>query len=158
MIEIKIVDKHIEDEKLLAVEYNFVGIDFVLWAKKELSLPSNTPDGDLKELSKDSPEYTEAVNRGQDRWRKSASLSRRRFKIGISLYEIDGESLKTKIEGALESLTEPHKTIAKVSYEDGTEFDRTDDMTVLLAQEIGLTDQQVDDFFEWAMNEEWKNN
>jgi len=28
----------------------------------------------------------------------------------------------------------------------------------LLANEIELTDEQVDDFFEWAMNEEWKNN
>ena len=90
--------------------------------------------------------------------RNSMKLSRRKFKIGISLYEIDGETLKTKIESALESLTEPHKTIAQVSYEDGTEFDRMDEMVQLLAQEIELTDEQVDDFFEWAINEEWKNN
>jgi len=90
--------------------------------------------------------------------RDSMKLSRRKFKIGISLYDIDGETLKTKIEGALESLTEPHKTIAQVSYEDGTQFDRTDEMVQLLAQEIGLTEEQVDDFYEWAMNEGWKNN
>lgn len=88
--------------------------------------------------------------------RNSLKLSRRKFKIGISLYEIEGETLKNKIESALESLTEPNKTIAKVSYEDGTEFHRTDEMVVLLANAIGLTEEQVDDFFEWAMNEEWR--
>ena len=144
-------------------------IDYALvlkhgWNGLWRSINGNDPDQIVMVDGEDAPTKKELDNYWdahkieiqKETWRKSVSLSRRKFKVGISLYEIDGENLKTKIESALESLPEPHKTIAQVSYEDGTEFERMDDMVVMLAQEIGLSDEEVDDFFEWANNEEWR--
>lgn len=128
---------------------------YVIRGDKLKWLDKKQPKPTEKEIA-DEIAFLESDEYKNELWRSSTSLSRRKFKIGISLYEIEGETLKTKIESALESLPEPHKTIAKVSYEDGTEFDRMDEMVVMLSQEIGLSDEEVDDFFEWAMNEGWR--
>ncbi len=89
-------------------------------------------------------------------WRKSASLSRRQFKVGEALYEVNGTPLVEQIEALLAGLPEPDKTIANISYNESNTFDRLDSFVVQFGQALGMTDEEVDDFFEWAEEEKWR--
>ena len=88
-------------------------------------------------------------------WRSTASLSRRRFKIGEALYTHNGTPLVELIEALLAGLPEPQKTVATISYEHTGNFDRLDQFVVDFSQALGMSEEQVDDFFQFCLEEAW---
>ena len=90
-----------------------------------------------------------------EQWRKSASLSRRRFKIGEALYQVNGTPLVELIEALLAGLPEPTKTVATIAYNESGSFDRLDPFILQFSQALGMSEEETDDFFKFCMNEEW---
>ena len=88
-------------------------------------------------------------------WRKSASLSRRRFKIGEALYTHNGSPLVELIEALLEGLPEPQKTVATIAYNESGRFDRLDQFVVDFSHALGMSEEETDEFFRYCHNEEW---
>lgn len=88
-------------------------------------------------------------------WRKSVSLSRRRFKIGEALYQVNDAPLKDSIATLLDELSEPQKTVATIAYKESGQFDRLDDFVVQFSTELGMTEEEADNFFRFCINEEW---
>jgi hypothetical protein len=71
------------------------------------------------------------------------SVSPRQMRIALIT---SGVSLQD-IEDTLDSLPEPHRSIAKVTWEYSVEFQRNNPILISLAPMLGLTEQQVDDLF-----------
>lgn len=90
-----------------------------------------------------------------EQWRQSASLSRRRFKIGEALYLVDGTPLVQLIEALLAGLPEPTKTVATISYEQSGNFDRLDPFILQFSGALGMSEEETDAFFHYCINEEW---
>ena len=88
-------------------------------------------------------------------WRKSASLSRRRFKIGEALYQVNGTPLVQLIEALLAGLPEPNKTVATIAYNESGRFDRLDQFVVDFSQALGMIEEQTDEFFRFCLEEQW---
>lgn len=95
-MEIKIVDKHIEDGILTAVEFNFVAGNATQWAKKETNLPSNTTNSSLVELAKETPEYVEllanqptAEEQIEQRANQSEQQAKQKMIESLTMIEID---------------------------------------------------------------------
>ena len=95
------------------------------------------------------------IEMGVSLWRKSASLSRRRFKIGEALYTHNGTPLVELIEALLAGLPEPQKTVATIAYNESGRFDRLDQFVVDFSQALGMSEEQVDEFFRFCIDEEW---
>jgi hypothetical protein len=89
-------------------------------------------------------------------WRQTASLSRRRFKIGEALYEVNGTPLVELIEALLAGLPEPHKTVASIAYAESGQFDRLDPFVLQFSQALGMSDEQTDAFFQYCLDEAWQ--
>ena len=90
-----------------------------------------------------------------EQWRKSASLSRRRFKIGEALYQVNGAPLVELIEALLAGLPEPQKTVATISYEHTGNFDRLDPFILQFSQALGMSEEETDEFFQFCLEEAW---
>ena len=105
------------------------------------------------QLLADQPSEAEQL----EAWRKSASLSRRRFKIGEALYQVNGTPLVELIEALLAGLPEPQKTVATISYEHTGNFDRLDQFVVDFSQALGMSEEQTDEFFQFCIDEAWNN-
>jgi hypothetical protein len=93
-----------------------------------------------------------------EQWRISASLTRRKFMIGIKFYPWGKGTLEDAINTLREGLEEPMKTIIGLSLDESTHFDRMDADLIAMATAIGMSAEQVDEFYEWAENEGWRNN
>ena len=92
-----------------------------------------------------------------EQWRKSASLSRRRFKIGEALYQVNGTPLVELIASLLARLPEPQKTIATIAYNESGSFDRLDPFILQFSQALEMSEEEVDEFFRYCIEEEWRN-
>ena len=103
------------------------------------------------QLLADQPSEAEQL----EAWRSTASLSRRRFKIGEALYQVNGTPLVELIEALLAGLPEPQKTVATIAYNESGRFDRLDQFVVDFGSALGMTDEQVDDFFRYCLEEAW---
>lgn len=119
---------------------------------KDINLPESSTDEDLIEYFKENYDLTDL----QLEWRKSASLSRRRFKIGEAIYQVNGAPLKDSIATLLEGLSEPQKTVATIAYQESGQFDRMDDFVVQFSSELGMTEEETDEFFRFCINEGWR--
>jgi hypothetical protein len=91
-----------------------------------------------------------------EEWRQTASLSRRRFKIGEALYEVNGTPLVELIEALLAGLPEPHKTVASIAYAESGQFDRLDPFVLQFSQALGMSDEDTDAFFQYCLDETWQ--
>jgi hypothetical protein len=91
-----------------------------------------------------------------EQWRQSASLSRRKFKIGEAVYKVNGTPLVQLIEALLSGLPEPQKTIASISYNESNSFDRLDAFVVQFGEALEMSEGEVDDFFQFCIDEAWK--
>lgn len=60
---------------------------------------------------------------------------------------ISGGTSLQDIEDILDTLPEPHRSIARVTWEYSVEFQRNNPILISLAPMLGLTEQQVDDLF-----------
>ena len=89
-------------------------------------------------------------------WRESTSLSRRKFKIGEAIYKVNGTPLTQLIEALLAGLPEPQKTIASISYNESNSFDRLDAFVVQFGQALEMSEEEVDDFFQFCIDEAWQ--
>ena len=92
-----------------------------------------------------------------EQWRSTASLTRRKFMLGIKFYPHADGTLEDAINALRESLPEPQKTIIETSLDESTTFERNDQDLIAMATSIGMPPEQVDEFYEWAENEEWRN-
>ena len=54
------------------------------------------------------------------------------------------------VESAINSLPEPNRTMAKITWEYSVEFQRNNPLLVAVAPALGLTSKQVDDLFTLA--------
>lgn len=88
-------------------------------------------------------------------WRKSASISRRRFKIGEALYQVNGTPLVELIEALLAGMPEPTKTVATIAYNESGRFDRLDQFVVDFSQALGMSEEETDEFFQFCIDEAW---
>jgi hypothetical protein len=89
-------------------------------------------------------------------WRQSTSLSRRKFKIGEAVYKVNGNSLVEQIEALLAELPEPQKTVASISYNESNSFDRLDAFVVQFGEALEMSEEEVDEFFQFCIDEAWK--
>ncbi len=101
-------------------------------------------------------EYLESPDFELTQWRQSTSLSRRKFKVGEALYEVNGTPLMQLIEALLAGLSEPDKTIASISYNESNSFDRLDAFVVQFGEALGMSEEEVDDFFQFCIDEDWR--
>lgn len=92
-----------------------------------------------------------------EQWRSNASLTRRKFMLGIKFYQYGTGTLEDAINTLRENLTEPTKTVIGISLDESTHFDRDDTDLKAMVSAIGMTPEQVDAFYVWAENEEWRN-
>ncbi len=91
-----------------------------------------------------------------EQWRQSASLSRRQFKVGEALYEVNGTPLEQLIKTLLAGLPEPQKTIATKEYESAGSFDRLNPFVLQFSTALGMSEEELDDFFQFCIDEAWK--
>jgi hypothetical protein len=89
-------------------------------------------------------------------WRQSTSLSSRKFKIGEAIYKVNGTPLVELIEALLAGLPEPQKTVASISYNESNSFDRLDAFVVQFGQALEMSEEEVDDFFQFCIDEAWQ--
>ena len=115
----------------------------------EGATPSPQADIDAEIARLESPEYE------VEKWRETASLSRRRFKIGEALYQVNGTPLVELIEALLAGLPEPDKTIAGIAYRESAQFDRLDPFILQFSQALGMSEEQTDEFFRFCLEEQW---
>lgn len=101
--------------------------------------------------------YLESEEYKKEEWRKTTYISRRQFKIGSHMYIFKQKSLAEHIEEIINQLPEPKKTIAKISQEEASNFKRSDVLLCELAKNMGMSDEEIDKFFIYCKNEEWKN-
>ncbi len=118
---------------------------------KGLQWLDERPKPTLEEIAAVSDEEVELAQ-----WRKTATLSRRKFMLGIKFYSHGEQTLEQSINGLLETLEEPTKTIVKTSLDQSTHFDRLDQDLITISQALELTPEQVDNFFKWAEEEKWR--
>lgn len=112
-------------------------------------------------------EYTKWVHEGNvpddehpdltRRWRETATISRRRFKIGEALYKVNGVPLKHLIAQLLNHVEEPERTIATIAYEESGSFDRLDPFVVKFGKALNMSDRELDEFFIFCISEAWKD-
>jgi hypothetical protein len=62
---------------------------------------------------------------------------------------MSGISLDT-VEAAIDSLPEPNKTVARITWEYSVEFQRNNPLLVAMAPALGLTSTQIDNLFALA--------
>jgi hypothetical protein len=91
-----------------------------------------------------------------EQWRQTASLSRRKFKIGEAVYKVNGTPLVELIEALLAGLPEPQKTVASISYNESNSFDRLDAFVVQFGQALEMSEEEVDKFFQFCIDEAWQ--
>lgn len=113
------------------------------------TIPPTQTEIDAEIAYLESPEYE------VEKWRETASLSRRRFKIGEALYQVNGTPLVQLIEALLAGLPEPTKTVATISYEQSANFDRLDPFILQFSGALGMSEEETDAFFHYCINEEW---
>ena len=77
--------------------------------------------------------------------------------LGIKFYAWGEGTLEDAINALRKSLSEPQKTIISVSLDTSNYFERNDPELIQMATAIGMTADEIDDFYEWAENEEWRN-
>ena len=87
--------------------------------------------------------------------RNIMSVSRRKFKIGEALYQVNGTPLVELIEALLAGLPEPTKTVATISYKQSGSFDRLDPFILQFSQALGMSEEEVDEFFRYCLDEGW---
>lgn len=92
-----------------------------------------------------------------DEYLEKYIISRKQFFIGISIYQHNEQTLETLINQVVDSLPEPNKTIVQKTLEHSVVFKRYDEQLVQLASAIGMSEQEVDDFFQYCKNENWIN-
>lgn len=90
-------------------------------------------------------------------WRKNTSLTRKQFKIGEATYKINNTTLKEQIEATLETLPEPQKTIAKITYKESTEFERQDQFIQQIIRTRQISEEEMDNFFRYCLEEKWND-
>lgn len=71
------------------------------------------------------------------------SVTRKQLKLQLTL---SGFNMST-IDTAINSLPEPNKSIALISWNDSSEFDRNNPLLQALASMLGLTDSELDQIF-----------
>jgi len=135
------------------IQYLLPDAEFVLVGNsyEGLDWRDERPKPTLEEIEAVSDEEVELAQ-----WRQSATLSRRRFKIGEAVYKVNGTPLVELIEALLVGLPEPQKTIASISYNESNSFDRLDAFVVQFGQALEMSEEEVDDFFKFCINEGWK--
>jgi hypothetical protein len=135
------------------IQYLLPDAEFVLVGNsyEGLDWRDERPKPTLEEIEAVSDEEVELAQ-----WRQSATLSRRRFKIGEAVYKVNGTPLVELIEALLVGLPEPQKTIASISYNESNSFDRLDAFVVQFGQALEMSEEEVDDFFQFCINEGWK--
>lgn len=124
--------------------------EHIEWHDKKQSEPSKK---EIKEMI----EYLNSEEYKKEEWRKTTYISRRQFKIGSHMYIFKQKSLAEHIEEIINQLPEPKKTIAKISQEEASNFKRSDVLLCELAKNMGMSDEEIDKFFIYCKNEEWKN-
>ena len=71
------------------------------------------------------------------------SVTRRQLKLQLTL---SGFNMST-IDGAINSLPEPNRSIALISWNDASEFDRNDSLLQVMASMLGISDSELDQIF-----------
>ena len=99
-----------------------------------------------------------------EQWRKTAILTRRKFMLAYKRYPWGVGTLKQAIDSLittlLESSDEAEKEMGQVMEEslaETTEFTRTHPDVIEMATAIGMSPEQIDEFYKWAENEQWRN-
>ena len=100
--------------------------------------------------------HLESDDYNVEQWRQSASLSRRKFKIGEAVYKVNGTPLVQLIEALLAGLLEPQKTVASISYNESNSFDRLDAFVVQFGEALEMSEEEVDEFFQFCIDEAWQ--
>ena len=101
--------------------------------------------------------YLESGEYQKEQWRSTASLTRRKFMLGIKFYPHGEGTLESAINALRDSLEEPQKTVIGISLDESTHFDRNDPDLIAMATAIGMSADQIDEFYKWAENEDWRN-
>ncbi len=156
-MKVIIVNKEYNEENILtAVVFNFVS-DFLI---KHFQITENLErsDEELVEEAENSQEFQDFKSEILPQWRNSTTLSRRRFKVGEEFFLVDGVPLRDRIETLLNQLEGNEKKIATIEYEQATEFDRMNDFVVQFGQALDMTDEEVDEFFQYCIDEGWKKH
>ena len=60
------------------------------------------------------------------------------------------DGLLSEVQGAIDGLTDPAKTITQISWDYATEVHRDDDLVVQLSNQLGLTESDLDALFTLA--------
>ena len=141
-------------KKVEAIQRLRPNAEFVLRGDELEWLDETQTEPTAQEIA-DEIAYLESPEYEVEKWRSTASLSRRRFKIGEALYQVNGTPLVELIEALLVGLPEPDKTIAGIAYRESAQFDRIDPFIVQFSQALGMSEEQVDDFFQFCLEEAW---
>lgn len=150
--------------KITQAQANEVGYIVTSYGKVE-GIPATArnkatfPDAEIVEVES---EHTIDFFEDQEKeivesWRSTASLTRRKFMLGIKFYQWGKGTLEDAITALQASLPEPQKTVIGVSLDSSNYFERADPELIAMATEIGMTAEQIDAFFHFAENEEWRN-
>lgn len=144
-----------------------VRVEFDAHGKNILFYTPDTPIEDLPEQVQEEAtelwteqyveDWVESQKPTVEQWRQSASLTRRKLMLGIKFYSLGEDTLEDAINTLRVSLDEPMKTVIGISLDESTHFDRNDADLIAMATAIGMTPEQLDEFFVWAENEEWRN-
>ena len=78
--------------------------------------------------------------------------------LGIEFYPWGSGTLREAILSVIFSMaTGKQKNKIQIEIDESNSFQRNDKAIKMMAQAVGMTEAQIDDFFTWAENEEWEN-
>ncbi len=134
---------------------------FPLWVLNEDTClwesPSEKPEGVGYTWDEENQEWTNEKYLTDKR--KSMSLTRKKFMLGIKRYQWNGKSLKNAIKDLLKDMENDHpETVAIIeeSLDESTEFKRSDSDLNMMGSLLQMTPEDMDEFFKWAEEEKWR--
>ena len=139
------------------IKYLVPNAEFVLRANSYEGLEwlDERPKPTLEQIEAVSDEEVELAQ-----WRKSTTLSRRKFILGYKRYVFNGKTVKQAIEDKFEEMAETHSDMIEIfqdSLDASTHFDRIHQDVITMATLIGMSETDLDAFYVWCENEEWNN-
>lgn len=93
----------------------------------------------------------------KEEWREKTSITKKQYRIGEQLYTYKEKTLAQHIQETINQLPEPKKTIAKISQEEETLFQRKNSLLETITKRIGMSEEEVDDFFRYCLEEKWND-
>ena len=105
---------------------------------------------------------TYTIRKKKEEYRKKIDniyqIPRRNFILAIHFYKINKVPLVNIIESLIQKLNLEQKDLTVVDYKNSSDIRKDDPIIIKLMEYLKLPREEIDRFFTYASNQDWKNN